>query len=808
MLRGRVGQSSFEGLSLYVLVGLVVLVVVGLVGFSLFSRVGDVGVESSCVTGVSFLQCSDVVATDRGVVLRLSSLQKNFFVDEVMVFESGVGGAVCVLDAVDSPLFVEGHTSLEVVVPCSPLLAEGVHAFEVVFVFFEPGDVLRDRLVAQAKVEVVVADERLVGGACVGGRCAFGLSCDVVSDTCKVGVGGSCAGGLSNQCVSGTTCRGSPAVCEVGAAFGGSCAVTDDCVSGAACEGGECKVAVGGSCAVTDDCVSGTSCGLGANSVCVLDGSVVVGGQCNSDVQCVANGICDVNVCKVRVGASCSVNQCVSGATCQGNPAVCKAGVGGSCTATTDCVSGTSCGLGANSVCVLDGSVVVGGQCNSDVQCVANGICDVNVCKVRIGASCSANQCVSGADCRGSPAVCKVVVALGGVCGTDADYCVSGTSCGVGRVCVGDGSLSMDVACDDSRQCGSGLSCARTTNINLCKKSVGVSCTESTECVIGLCDDGVCAGKIITFAGTGVGGSGGENVDAKITPLNNPRNVAVDSLDNVYINDNGNQRVRKVTPGGIISTLAGTGMAGSMGDDGPAKLARLSNPAGVAVDSVGNVYITDSGNGRVRKVTTPGGIISTFFGGLTGPTDVAVYTADTTDDNTAGDVYIAVWSDNSVRVLHKTGTLNRMIGGWSGPHGVAVDDAGNVYVAEWTAHRVSKAIPSGSTPVVFAGTGSAGFGGDGGVATSAQLSSPGGVAVDTAGNVYIADYGNHRVRVVNKATGYISTLAGTGMAGSMGDGGAAKLAQLNHPLGVAVDSVGNVYIADAGNHRVRVVLVE
>ena len=263
MLRGRVGQSSFEGLSLYVLVGLVVLVVVGLVGFSLFSRVGDVGVESSCVTGVSFLQCSDVVATDRGVVLRLSSLQKNFFVDEVMVFESGVGGAVCVLDAVDSPLFVEGHTSLEVVVPCSSLLSEGVHAFEVVFVFFEPGDVLRDRLVAQAKVEVVVADERLVGGACVGGRCAFGLSCDVVSDTCKVGVGGSCVGGLSNQCVSGTSCDGD--VCKV--SVGGVCTVTDDCVSGATCnvvaDVRRCSIplkAGGVACTESDECESGV-CG-------------------------------------------------------------------------------------------------------------------------------------------------------------------------------------------------------------------------------------------------------------------------------------------------------------------------------------------------------------------------------------------------------------------------------------------------------------------------------------------------------------------------------------------------------------------
>ena len=600
-----------------------------------------------------------------------------------------------------------------------------------------------------------------VGGSCSGNQCVANGICDV--DVCKVVVGGSCAGGLSSQCVGGSVCQGSPAVCKVN--VGGSCAGdrANHCVGGSVCDSNFCKVAVGGSCAgdLSSQCVSGASCGLGANSVCVLDGSVVVGGQCNSDVQCVANGICDVNVCKVRVGASCSVNQCVSGA---------------------------SCGLGANSVCVLDGSVVVGGQCNSDVQCVSGATCEGDVCKAGVGGSCAVT-----------------------------DDCVSGASCGVAdttgaRSCIRDGSLSMDAACDDSRQCGSGLSCARTTN--MCKKSVGAPCTESTECATDACDtvNEVCARKIITLAGTGTAGFNGDDKVATSAHLSSPRNVAVDGAGNVYTIDNGNHRVRVVNKDtGYISTLAGDGTrcsvaTASCGNGGLAVDAQLNTPAVVVVDGVDNVYVAERYGHRVRKVTprtpetpeTPGGVISTFVGSLSSPADVAV--------DGEGRVYIAELGTSSVRVLNSDGSFNRMISGWSGPHGLAVFDQ-DVYVAEWSGHRVRKVTPGGGIFIV-AGTGMAGFNGDGPSAESAQLRNPGGVAVDSVGNVYIADYGNHRVRVVNKDTGYISTLAGTGVAGSMGDGGSAKSAQLRNPLGVAVDSVGNVYIADFGNHRIRVVLVE
>ncbi|MFI9722980.1 RICIN domain-containing protein [Streptomyces sp. NPDC052396] len=275
-------------------------------------------------------------------------------------------------------------------------------------------------------------------------------------------------------------------------------------------------------------------------------------------------------------------------------------------------------------------------------------------------------------------------------------------------------------------------------------------------------------GKISTFAGTGVAGFNGDNVRADSAQLNGPREVAVDSADAVYIADAGNHRIRKITADGKISTVAGTGTAGFSGDGGLATAAQLNYPIGLAVDGAGDLYITDYANHRVRKVTADKKI-STVAG--TGP-----------------------WGFNGDDRLATSAQLNH-------PHSVAVDGAGDLYIADYANHRVRKVTADKKISTV-AGTGIGGFDGDDRLATSAQLNCPLGVMVDSTGTLYIADHSNHRVRKV-AADGKISTVAGTGTAGFGGDGGPAASAQLNCPLGLAVDCVDTLYITDHVNNRVR-----
>ncbi|MFF4739453.1 RICIN domain-containing protein [Streptomyces sp. NPDC001262] len=276
------------------------------------------------------------------------------------------------------------------------------------------------------------------------------------------------------------------------------------------------------------------------------------------------------------------------------------------------------------------------------------------------------------------------------------------------------------------------------------------------------------APSISTVVGTGTQNFGGDGGPATAAWLNSPTGVAVDSTGTLYICDYVNHRVRKVTTDGKISTVAGMGAGTFGGDGGPATAAQLYYPSGVAVDSAGAVFIVDQYNHRVRKVTADGkistvaGAGAATFGGDGGPA-------------TAAQLYY--------------------------PSGVAVDGTGNLYIADQHNHRVRKVTTDGKISTV-AGTGAATFGGDGGPATAAQLKNPVGVVVDSTGNLYIGEYGSHRVRKVT-ADGKISTVAGTGAATFGGDGGPATAAQLNTPFGLAVDCVDTLYIADHVNHRVR-----
>lgn len=289
-------------------------------------------------------------------------------------------------------------------------------------------------------------------------------------------------------------------------------------------------------------------------------------------------------------------------------------------------------------------------------------------------------------------------------------------------------------------------------------------------------------GTIKTVAGGGSTVAGGSiSAPAVNVQLLEPRNVAVGTSGSLYISDFAAHTVYKVPTNGVLSTLAGNGNAGFTGDGGSAILAQLKAPAGLAVDASGTVYIADSGNSRIRKISN--GIISTSYS-VTSPTGVAI--------NSAGTLYIAS--------AGYFGTQSTGIGGLTPCMDVALDSLGNVYVTEG---QFVREVTTAGAALLIAGSGASRyFGGDGGRATDARFNAPSGIAVDNAGNWYIADSANNRIRQITSA-GIVTTYAGTGDARSTGDNGQATLAELNGPLSVAVDALQNVYVADTGNNALR-----
>jgi sugar lactone lactonase YvrE len=279
----------------------------------------------------------------------------------------------------------------------------------------------------------------------------------------------------------------------------------------------------------------------------------------------------------------------------------------------------------------------------------------------------------------------------------------------------------------------------------------------------------VSSGVIATVAGTGNFGYSGDGGPSASANLSAPSSVAVDSSGNIYIDDAGNGAIRKVSAG-TIATVAGNGLLGYSGDGGSATNATLGLSVGVAVDQSGNLYIADAENVRVRKISS-GGVITTI----------------------AGDGLFSYGGDSGQAVSAQLGT----------PHGTAVDSSGNLYLADTANNRVRKVSPSGIITTV-AGTGALGHSGDGGAATSATLSGPQGVAIDNAGNLYIADTGNDAIRKVS-ASGVISTIAGANGNSNTGDGGPATSAALSGPTAVLPDGLGNLYIADSGSAKIRVI---
>jgi uncharacterized protein (TIGR03437 family) len=334
-------------------------------------------------------------------------------------------------------------------------------------------------------------------------------------------------------------------------------------------------------------------------------------------------------------------------------------------------------------------------------------------------------------------------------------------------------------------------------------------------------------GTITTVAGNGTFRLSPDGIQATSAALYITSGIALDAAGNLYIAENQRPRVRRVTPGGIISTVAGNGQQGFSGEGVSATTASLFSPSRVAFDRSGNLYISDNALNRVRRVT-PSGIVQTVagtgldsFAGDGGPaTSAAIHQPEGIALDASGNLYIADFVNNRVRRVDGAGIITTFAGngqaGSSGdggpavnsslnaPVGVAVDAQGNVYIAERYGNRVRRVSANG-TITTFAGNGQAASSGDGGQALSASLYQPAGMTFDAQGNFYVAELFGNRVRLVSPQ-GIITTVAGTGAVGLSGDGGAATEAQLFIPHDVKVDAAGNLIIADGFNSRVRTVL--
>ena len=365
---------------------------------------------------------------------------------------------------------------------------------------------------------------------------------------------------------------------------------------------------------------------------------------------------------------------------------------------------------------------------------------------------------------------------------------------------------------------GPALSASIGQPVGLVTDSSGSAWFSSLNCVFKVDSSGV----LTRIAGNSRPGYSGDGGPATAAQLNRPGGLAMDSAGNLFIADSSNNRVRRVSPGGIITTVAGQSSQGSSGDGGPAVSATFVGPAALAFDSSGNLYIADtfhirklSANGIVTMVAGNGAI---GFAGDGGPAiDAEFFGLSGLAIDAAGDIYVADSSNFRIREITPDGIIRTVAGtgvmGYAGdggpasaaeldyPYGVAIDTTGNLLIADAENGRIRSISASGIINTI-AGNGSFSYGGDGGPALNASMYAPAAVTMDISGDLFIADTNNFRVRKV-APNGNIATVAGNGTLGYSGDGGPATNAQFATPWGIAVDAAENVYFADAQDNRVR-----
>jgi sugar lactone lactonase YvrE len=317
---------------------------------------------------------------------------------------------------------------------------------------------------------------------------------------------------------------------------------------------------------------------------------------------------------------------------------------------------------------------------------------------------------------------------------------------------------------------------------------------------------------VTTLAGSGK--KGFADGAAKEASFKQPAGIALDGSGNIYLADAYNNRIRKITPAGVVTTLAGSGKEGFA--DGMGKDAVFNGPAGIAIDRDGNIYTAEWKGHRVRKIT-PAGVVTTLAG--SGKAGFADGTGAEASFNTpqgvavdaSGNVYVSESGNHRIRKISPSGVVTTVAGSgkpgfadgtgaeanFKSPTGIALDAVGNVYVSDTGNHQIRKITPSGVV-TTLAGSGKPGF--QDGQGTKASFNVPFGLAVDRNGNIYVADMGNHRIRKITP-DGFVTTLAGSGKAAA--EDGYSTAASFNLPWGVAIDEFGAVYVSDQENHKIR-----
>ena len=307
------------------------------------------------------------------------------------------------------------------------------------------------------------------------------------------------------------------------------------------------------------------------------------------------------------------------------------------------------------------------------------------------------------------------------------------------------------------------------------------------------------AQQVSTIAGSNPGFTDGSGVFAK---FGSPTGVCSDAARNLFVADDSNNRIRKITPDGMVTTFAGSGLSGST--NGPGATARFSSPHGLCVDTSGNVYVAERLSNRIRKIT-PDGTVSTFATGFQNPYGICI--------DTNGILYVADTYNHKIKKITPQGVVTTLAGStndyqdgqginaaFSYPEGICVDAAGNVFVADYQSHKVRKITPTGYVSTV-AGTTIGYQDGDG---ITAKFNYPAGITVDSLGNLYVAEEYNHTIRKID-TNGVVSTFAGT--TGGYLDG-QATVAKFYQPCGVYVDASDIIYVADQSNHKIRKIIQE